>query len=159
MFSVRRGLLAIAVAYLLVGAGPDAQAQQGGGAAAAGAFFDMMARLRGQGGYSPAGPYSPEPLGQGPGTQGLLIQAGFFGGGSEAENPQAMWQQEQRDLKEGRLREAIALAERLLVIVRSRLGENNPDTYRMLGNLARLYATVSRFSEAETMHARAIQGL
>ncbi|MGO9485740.1 MAG: tetratricopeptide repeat protein, partial [Rhodomicrobium sp.] len=159
MFSVRRGLLAIAVAYLLVGAGPDAQAQQGGGAAAAGAFFDMMARLRGQGGYSPAGPYSPEPLGQGPGTQGLLMQAGFFGGGSEAENPQAMWQQEQRDLKEGRLREAIALAERLLVIVRSRLGENNPDTYRMLGNLAMLYSTVSRFSEAETMHARAIHGL
>jgi CHAT domain-containing protein/tetratricopeptide (TPR) repeat protein len=58
--------------------------------------------------------------------------------------------------KEGRYREAIPLAERVLAIRETSLGPEHPDTASTLNNVAELYRAAGDFAKAEPLHKRSL---
>jgi tetratricopeptide (TPR) repeat protein len=92
----------------------------------------------------------------------LLLGLGFF----IAESPRALAQHEDPSLlaqqsdelyKEGKYKEAIPIAEKLLVIRKKELGPEHLDTAESLGNLAFLYNAMGDPARAEPLYKEALE--
>ena len=58
---------------------------------------------------------------------------------------------------EGKYKEAIPLAEKLVVVVRRAKGDEHPDTARSLNNLAALYQAMGDYAKAEPLDKEALE--
>jgi tetratricopeptide (TPR) repeat protein len=67
------------------------------------------------------------------------------------DDPGLLNQQIKRSYQEGKYREAIPIAEKILAIAKRVFGPENPDTVTSLNNLAGLYKTMGEYAKAEPL--------
>jgi tetratricopeptide (TPR) repeat protein len=76
---------------------------------------------------------------------------------AEREDPSLLAQQSDELYKEGKYKEAIPIAEKLLAIRKKELGPEHPDTAQSLNNLALLYQAMGEYAKAEPLLQEALR--
>ena len=88
---------------------------------------------------------------------GLCVFSLPFYATAQDENPALLDQQVRNLYQEGKVKEAIPIAAKLLAIREKSLGPDNPDTAKSLNNLAFLYDQTGDYAKAEPLYQQALR--